>query len=139
MVKIVLDTNVLLVAFGKRSAWQWVVKALADKKFVLLVSTAIMLEYEEILSQRNQPIVVQAALSFLANATNVVEVEPHYYWRLITADPDDDKFVDCAIAGGASAIVTEDVHFSVLKTLDFPPVSSIAVLSVREFAVLLGV
>lgn len=38
---------------------------------------------------------------------------------------DDNKFVDCAIAANAQFIVTEDHHYDVLKTIDFPKVNII--------------
>ena len=57
-------------------------------------------------------------------------VEPRFHWRLVTADPDDDKFVDAYLAAGADALVTHDAHFDILKDLDFPPVT---VLSADEF------
>jgi predicted nucleic acid-binding protein len=46
---------------------------------------------------------------------NLRRIEPTYQWRLITADPDDDKFADCAIAAEPEWIVTEDARFEVLK------------------------
>ncbi len=59
--------------------------------------------------------------------TSVEEIHPSYRWRLITADPDDDKFVDCAVAGNAHALVTEDRHYRVLNELDFPPVHAVSI------------
>ena len=44
--------------------------------------------------------------------------------------------MDCAIAGNADAIISEDAHFDTLKNIPFPTVN---VLSVAEFARLLGV
>ena len=41
-------------------------------------------------------------------------------FNLIQKDPDDNKFVDCAITAGARYIVTEDHHYDVLKWKDFP-------------------
>ena len=46
----------------------------------------------------------------------------------------DNKFVDCAFAGRAEYLVTEDSHFKVLHGLDFP---SIGIRSIQEFADLL--
>ena len=40
---------------------------------------------------------------------------PHFRFHLIENDPDDNKFVDCAIVAGADYIVSEDAHFRVLK------------------------
>ena len=41
---------------------------------------------------------------------------------MIKEDPDDNKFVDCAVSGSARYIVSEDHHFSGLKKIDFPRV-----------------
>ena len=48
---------------------------------------------------------------------------PHYHFNLILSDPDDNKFVDCAIAANAKFIVSEDHHFDVLRNYSFPKVS----------------
>ena len=50
---------------------------------------------------------------------------PYFHFKLIIADPDDDKFVDCAIAANAKFVVTDDGHFDVLKQIDFPKVEII--------------
>ena len=36
---------------------------------------------------------------------------PYYKFNLIKSDPDDNKFVDCAVIANAEFIVTEDRHF----------------------------
>ena len=36
--------------------------------------------------------------------------------------PDDNKFVDCAIAAHAKCIVTNDRHYDILKEIEFPKV-----------------
>jgi predicted nucleic acid-binding protein len=58
----------------------------------------------------------------------------YYNLNLITADTDDNKFVDCAFAANADYIITNDSHFNVLKTIDFP---SIPTLRLEEFKTLL--
>ena len=57
-------------------------------------------------------------------------VSPYFNWRLIEADHDDDKFVDCAFAANATYIVSDDKHFDVLKTISFP---KIPVLKLKQF------
>ena len=66
----------------------------------------------------------------IAGTTNTLELlikdestEIHYNWRLITIDPDDNKFIDCAVAANADYLVTNDKHFNVLKEIDFPKVN----------------
>lgn len=44
----------------------------------------------------------------------------YFDFNLIEADPDDNKFVDCAITAGARYVVTEDHHYDVIKWKDFP-------------------
>ena len=53
--------------------------------------------------------------------------EPYILWNLINNDPDDNKFVDCAINAGADYIVTQDKHFNILKNIDFPPTNVIGI------------
>ena len=48
-----------------------------------------------------------------------------YHFNAIKADPDDNKFVDCAIAANAKFIVTDDHHYEELKQLKFPQVETL--------------
>jgi predicted nucleic acid-binding protein len=64
---------------------------------------------------------------------NVALVTPFFHWHLIYHDPDHDKFVDCAIAGNADYLITNDTDFNILKQLNFPKIS---VLSLQEFELL---
>ena len=59
----------------------------------------------------------------LTNHDNLIKVEPNWHFELIKIDPDDNKFVDCAICGQAEYIVSNDNHFKVLNEIDFPVVS----------------
>ena len=59
----------------------------------------------------------------IENAPNVEHISPSYRFNLITADPDDNKFVDCAITAGATYIVSNDKHFSELEQYEFPKVN----------------
>jgi len=65
-------------------------------------------------------------MEFLDGAPNVVWTRSPFRWRLVAADPDDDKFVDCAVATGAT-VVTEDRHFDVLRDVPFPPVRIVGI------------
>ena len=48
-------------------------------------------------------------------------VSPTFRFNLMTADPDDDKFADCAIAAEAEWIITGDRHFDVLIGSGYKP------------------
>jgi uncharacterized protein len=72
------------------------------------------------------------ALEVLLTSTNVHLISPTYRFTLIKDDPDDDKFVDCAVAGNADFIVTHDGHFNVLKNIPFPIVNVIKIPEFKE-------
>jgi predicted nucleic acid-binding protein len=89
------------------------------------VSTEILSEYAEILERYTSPEFSEAALGVITNNPYTLFVTPYYHFHLIKADPDDDKFVDCAVACNARFVVTDDTHFDVLKKVDFPKVDVI--------------
>jgi len=47
---------------------------------------------------------------------NIRHVEPKFRFNVISTDPDDNKFCDCAIAAEANFVVTEDNDFNALKS-----------------------
>lgn len=133
--KVVLDCNILVMCLTSRFSYHVIYKALIQEKFQLIISSEILLEYEEVLQQKYSVTTANAFVSLLKELPNVQFCTPFYNWMLIDADPDDNKYADCAIAGSANFIVTEDRHFVVLKTISFPKIS---VLSIDEFIQLLN-
>ena len=53
--RIVLDSNILLVAIGKRSRYKPIWTAFISGRYDLIVSDEMIYEYEEILQQRASP------------------------------------------------------------------------------------
>ena len=82
---------------------------------------------EEVLARNINPHVAQYVMSALLNRQNIYLTNVYFKFGLITTDPDDNKFVDCAIAANAHFIVTEDKHFEILKEIDFPQVDVIGI------------
>ena len=123
--KIVLDTNCLLPAVFPKSKYHWVWESFRRGNFTLCYSNEIMAEYEELLSRIYPPKIVKNTILLLLTSKNVEKVIPFYKWNLIPVDPDDNKFADCALNAGADYIVTNDKHFNVLKSIDFPKVNVI--------------
>ena len=128
--KIVLDTNCLVNVIMPGSFNNDVWQAFRANKYVLCVSNEILLEYHEILAKRYNEIIANTVLKELIETPNVMRINPTYHFNLITADPDDNKFVDCAVIAGATYIVSNDHHFSELENYDFPKVD---VRSLSEF------
>ena len=53
--RIILDTNCLLVSVPKRSSFRWIYDKILSSELELVISTEILLEYEEQLSQFYSP------------------------------------------------------------------------------------
>ena len=128
--RIVLDTNCLLASISKKGKYYSIWRAIVEGKITLCVTNDILYEYREILEQQLNETIADSVLALLVNLPNVEIVSPSFFFRLIEADPDDNKFVDCAIAANAQFIVSNDHHFNELKEIDFPKVE---VVSLNEF------
>lgn len=128
--RIVLDTNCLLMAISNRNRFHRVWQAFVNGEYTLCVTNEIIEEYVEVIGRNISERAAEAVVYIIMTRSNVQHIDPHFRFGLITADPDDNKFVDCAIAANAKYIVSQDRHFDVLKTIPFPKVD---VLSIEEF------
>ena len=82
--RIVLDTNVLVKAIGRQSPFRPIFDAFLAKSYELVVSTSILLEYEEVLTERNGPLVGNSLLAVLLTCSNVRRQRISYdfqWWR----------------------------------------------------------
>lgn len=122
---VVLDTNALLQMFGARSQHARLKEALILGQLEFAVSTSIWLEYEEVVVRYAGRVAWERVTRIFDLAAqlhdNIRHVEPRFHWHLITADPDDDKFADCAVAAEADFLITEDGHFAALREAGHKP------------------
>lgn len=135
--RVVLDTDALLQAAPDRGAYRRIILALAAQEFELVISNEILLEYEEILTRLGSETTwpgFRRLAEPLHLAGTVHQIDPTYRWKVIAPDPDDDKFVDAAVAGGAEYIITDDHHFDILTS---EPMLQIRPMSPLNFIALL--
>ena len=118
--KVVIDTNVLLMSLPKTSPYRPIFDGLIKGNYQLLITEEIFQEYREVIAQKTTEEIARNLCELLTQLTNVHIVKVYFYWNLIVNDPDDNKFVDCAISGNAKFIATNDNHFNVLKNVEFP-------------------
>lgn len=123
--RIVLDTNCLVSSLPRNGKYHRVWQDFFNNKYVLCYTNEILTEYEEILTQKMGRIITQNIIKAIVARPNTLKLDPRFQFRLIAQDMDDNKFVDCAIVANAQYIVTEDRHFKVLETIDFPKVDVI--------------
>ena len=120
-----IDTNVVLGMFTASHAFRPLFEAWFHGKLQWALSTEILLEYEEIMQRQAGQQKAEAMLQIITLVAlqhgNVIFSSPSFRFHLITADPDDDKFADCAIAAAADYIITSDHHFDVLIGSRYKP------------------
>ena len=115
--RIVLDTNCLLVILPKNSQYRFLWDAFRQGKYTLCYSTETLQEYEELLIRFYSSDFASFTIEMLLKSPNIVQTVPYYKWNLISVDPDDNKFVDCAFNAGADFLVTNDKHFNNINEL----------------------
>ena len=129
--KAVLDTNVLIsgIFFGGipghlLSAWK-------EGSFVLALSAEILEEYERVASRISgdhpglagswEPVLALIAMNAMLVAAKPLEEQ-------VSTDPDDDKFLACALASGTEFVVSGDKDL-----LEVSGWNGISVLTPRQF------
>ena len=122
---VVVDTNVMLSAFARQSPIARLFRALASGEIRMAVTAAIILEYAEIAGERGGPAFAARIMHWLSLVSVAYEsvdvVQPSYQFRVISSDPDDNRFVDCAIVANADFVITNDTDYAALTNAGFKP------------------
>ncbi|MBQ4485356.1 MAG: putative toxin-antitoxin system toxin component, PIN family [Prevotella sp.] len=131
MRRIVLDTNCLLQALPTHSPYHKIWTDVLAGEICLCVNTEILIEYEEILTEKTTREIAKNVVEAIARLHTTIYQDVYIHFSLIKADPDDNKFVDCAVAADAEYIVTNNSHFNILKKIDWPKIS---IITIEDFA-----
>ncbi|MCK4910038.1 MAG: PIN domain-containing protein [Thermodesulfovibrionales bacterium] len=117
MLKLVIDTNVLVASlFGGNAgrlveAWRGHGPFYPERIIFLCVTPAVLREYENILTRfsfRGEKL--KNLLNDIRDGKNILLDENPPDGRWVKDDPEDDKFIACALAHGAEIIVSSDIH-----------------------------
>lgn len=114
--RIVVDTNVLVSGIFWRGSPRKVLEFWGKATIDILVSESILTEYvrviEKLSTQRGRPEMAERWSSFITENAIIVDAP-----SVSTAvrDPDDNKFIDCAVAGRARYLVSGDKDLLDLK------------------------
>ena len=110
--RLVLDTDVLVAALrSPTGASRQLLIAALDRRFSLLASTSLWLEYEAVLTREEHlaatgllAVDIRNILSALSEVA--VPVNIRFRWRPTLSDPDDERVLEVALNGQAEALVT---------------------------------
>lgn len=132
MIRVVLDTNVVIASISHRSPFHAVWQSFLKGKYELCVTSDILVEYAEVIERRYSIIDAELILEQMLLRPNLIQSIRYFEWNVIENDPDDNKFFDCAVAANADFIVSEDKHFNILTQVSFPSVSAIKVAQFKQ-------
>jgi putative PIN family toxin of toxin-antitoxin system len=110
-VKVILDTNVFVSGVFFSGPPNRILKAWRDGKLELVMSLEILDEYRRvatILAEQFPPVNLQEFLGFLEKEADFYDVPA--LSEQVCDDPDDDKFLACALASDAKIVVSGDKH-----------------------------
>ncbi len=127
--RIILDTNVLVSGIFFSGPPFRILNAWRAEKLQLVISIDILAEYQRvavILGERYPQINLHPILDLLTVNTDIVAAPP--LAEPVSADPDDDMFIACALASRISLIVSGDKHL-----LDVDGYQGIQILKPRPF------
>lgn len=127
--KIVLDTNVFISGIFFGGPPSQILEAWKQSKIKIILSEKILIEYQRVgeeLSAKYPSINITPIIELLTIFGELVETKG--ITENICEDPDDNKFIECAIASNSKLIVSGDKHLlrisgyqdiEVLKPRDF--------------------
>jgi len=129
LIKAILDTNVIIsaVIFGGKP--RRVLNLAIEGKISLFFSEPMFEEIREILGGRKflftapQLLAVERELEAISDT-----VYPDKSIKIVKDDPDDDVFIECALAADADYIVSGDKHL-----LDLKSYGNIKIVNAAEF------
>ena len=107
--KVVIDTNIFVSSFFGGNPRK-IVDLWRDGKITLCLSKDILDEYIEVLQRIGLKggVEIQELLSLFAKGFNILFTTKTLHIRTVKDDPEDDKFIECAVALKAEAIITGD-------------------------------
>ncbi len=109
--KVILDTNVFVSGIFFSGPPSKILTAWENQGFNLLLSQQILTEYKRVaeeLSSKYQQIDISPIIDLITIHSQFVDTRGNKI--TVCEDPDDDKFIECAIAGDCKIIISGDKH-----------------------------
>ena len=112
MLRVVLDTNVLVAAFLSRDGASFEVlrRVALEDQIRPCVSVPLVLEYEEVLRRKfgSEDDRIEPVLDYLCRVGERREI--YFLWRPVLRDPSDEMVLEVAVEARAPVIVTHNVR-----------------------------
>ena len=117
MLRVVLDTNVLVSAILKEGGNEWnILQKVSEREIISITSEEMLHEFARVISKpkfENSKEEVDEWLLFLLGVSLLVA--PTERLTVIKDDPSDNKILECAVSGNADYIISGDRHLLALR------------------------
>ncbi|MDF9406816.1 putative toxin-antitoxin system toxin component, PIN family [Pelotomaculum isophthalicicum JI] len=114
--RITVDTNVLVSALGWNGTEAAIIEMVLDSELELCLSAQILSEFYRVVKYPKFGFTDKEIDGFIAKLLpNMVLIRPSQNFEVISADPDDNKIIECAVAGESSYIISGDKHLLNLR------------------------
>jgi putative PIN family toxin of toxin-antitoxin system len=111
MLKVVLDTNVLISAILFGGKPKKILEKAIHGEIRLCLSEPILEELSGVLRRSKFDYSLEKVQTLLTELTSIADfVNPSQIIRLVLEDPDDNRILECAVEAKASYIITGDFH-----------------------------
>lgn len=131
--KIVLDTNVIVSAFGWRRAAHEIFKQCVSDHLTFFLSPSLLSEIKRVLAYPKFSFNQDEIDEFISIVIETAEiVESRIIIDFISKDPSDNRLLECAVTADCNYIISGDKHLLELKEF-----GNIKILSPDEFLKLL--
>ena len=115
-IKAVLDTNVVISGIFWKGAPFEILEAWQKRRFLLVISPPVLDEYRRVLDEMTK----QRPIPVLSSILEIIElhsemVTPVRFPERVCSDPDDDKFLEAALAARADYVVSGDAALLKIK------------------------
>jgi len=129
MLKVVIDTNVFISSFFGGTPRN-IINFWKQGEISLCLSQEIIQEYIEVLNRLglNNTNEIQNLTKLFAEGYNSIFTATTPHLAIVEADPDDNKFIECAVALDCKIIISGDKHLRDIKNY-----IDIKIMSPKEF------
>ena len=133
MLKITLDTNILISATIVKGNEYNLLRLVKLGKIKMILSLSILKEFKEVISREKFGYSKRVIDDLLRQILNISEIViPKKQINFIKEDPDDNRILECASAGNVDYIISGDKHLLKLKEYE-----GIKIIKTREMLGLL--
>jgi putative PIN family toxin of toxin-antitoxin system len=129
--RIVIDTNVVISGIFWKGNPNRILRAWFKDKFDVLISPGILIEYEKVIKRMESGLSaeeIQKWIEIIVNHSIIIEAP--LILKVVDVDPDDNKFIECAVFGDADYIISGDRHL-----LNLNEYEQIKILSPSQFCI----